>query len=121
MAKRIILPGHYYGLPAICARMGWSSFVLRARIVKHHFPAFREPAMQPPHYTWYTNDSLIDLWYQTRVQEDWNYLAQSKTGRNLLATAEPRQQDKRHTRERYQSVLPLHAFTSSDATWVDIR
>ena len=93
--KRKVVPGHYYGLAAIADRLGCSSFGVRAKIVKLHFPAFHLPSTNASGgygYVWYTNEALINQWSNTLVKESRDKLLRSKTARNMMYTRESNHQ-----------------------------
>lgn len=86
MVKRVVVPGHYYGLDAIAKKLGCSTYGVRLRIAKMRFPAFHQPARTSAGgygYCWYTNDALINYWSQLLIDEARDKLVRSKTGRNM--------------------------------------
>ena len=89
--KRVKLPGHYYGLKEIGARIGCSTFGVRAKVAKLRFPAFHVPSTNPAGgygYEWYTNEWLINQWSHSQIQESRNKFIASKTGKRLAYTRE---------------------------------
>jgi hypothetical protein len=112
MNKRLDRPGHYYGLANIAERIGVSMFTLRRKIAKEHFPAYNRPSLNRCggyRYEWYTNDLLINQWEYTLIDQAWNKLVRSKSGRMLAYTRESHHAD---------PDMPLHAFTDSDGRWI---
>jgi hypothetical protein len=112
MPARILRSGHYYGLTRIAERVGVGIYSLRRKIAKERFPAYHRASIHRnggTGYDWYTNDMLIAQWEQERIQEAWEMMVRSKTGRTFAYTREPHHAD---------PDMPLHAFTDSDGRWI---
>ena len=97
-------PGHYYSLAAIAAAAGCCETTLRNRILKWRFPAFRMP-IQCNRLGWYSNDKLMEKWWQDHIEESWSELAASATGKARAYTRD--------------DSIEIHLFTTDDGSWID--
>ena len=86
MNKRKECPGHYYGLKAIAAKLGCSIYSVQTKILKYRFPAFRIVGLNScggHGYCWYSNDDLINQWWNMQVLESREFYLRTKTARNM--------------------------------------
>ena len=78
------------GMRAISDYVGFSDPKLRRLAIKQGFPIWRGTARVPGAIAWMTTVQDVEAWFGDQKRAAWEYLSATGTGRNLVATREPR-------------------------------